>query len=193
MPLALQEILQRQRFQWGFVHQGFLRCALVFGLEHETRGKGVLVHALVAAIRAGPEPTVLAVFDGGDEVFADLFGGGFGVAVFREDDLVEFGFFLGVSSLLNLIFTYFVGVWGGKHTFIPVSHIILFPVPLFLLFVLLPCVLIQILLLRFPLYAQIVTKFALLPFFAVPLLVEYAHHRLRVHTKRYLLHLHRLE
>ena len=50
----------------------------------------MLVHAFVAAVGAGPEPAVLAVFDGGDEVFANFFCCGFRVAVFGEDDLVEF-------------------------------------------------------------------------------------------------------
>jgi len=50
----------------------------------------VLVHALVAAVGAGPEPAVFAFFDGADEVFTDFFRGGFGVAVFGEDDLPEF-------------------------------------------------------------------------------------------------------
>ena len=36
-------------------------------------------------------------------------------------------------------------------------------------------------------------EFALLPLFAVPLLVEYAHHGLRIHAERDFLHLNRLE
>ena len=50
----------------------------------------MFVHAFVAAVRAAPEPAVLAVLDGVDEVFADLVGRGFGVAVFAQDDLAKF-------------------------------------------------------------------------------------------------------
>ena len=42
----------------------------------------MLVHALVATVGTGPEPAVFAFFDGGDEVFADFVGGGFGVSMF---------------------------------------------------------------------------------------------------------------
>ena len=42
----------------------------------------MFVHALVAAVGAGPEPAIFTVFDGGDEVFADFVRGGFGVSVF---------------------------------------------------------------------------------------------------------------
>ena len=60
------------------------------------------VHAFVAAVGAGPEPAVFAVFDGGDEVAAYFLGGGFGVAVFREDYLGEFGCVGGlVVDLIN--------------------------------------------------------------------------------------------
>ena len=47
----------------------------------------MFVHAFVATVRAGPEPAVLAVFDGVDEVFADFVGGGFGVSMLGEDYL----------------------------------------------------------------------------------------------------------
>ena len=47
----------------------------------------MLVHAFVAAVGTGPEPAVFALFDSGDEKFADFVGGGFGVAVFGHDDL----------------------------------------------------------------------------------------------------------
>ena len=51
----------------------------------------MFIHALVAAIGTGPEPAILSVFHGINEVFADFVGGGFRVTVFREDDLAEFG------------------------------------------------------------------------------------------------------
>ncbi len=50
----------------------------------------MFVHAFVAPVGAGPEPAVLAFFDGGDEVLADFVGCGFGVAMFVEDNLAEF-------------------------------------------------------------------------------------------------------
>ena len=52
----------------------------------------MLVHALIAAVRTRPEPAVLTVLDGFDEELADFVGGGFGVAVLAQDDLVEFGY-----------------------------------------------------------------------------------------------------
>ena len=62
----------------------------------------MLVHALIAAVGAGPEPAVLAVFDGVDEVFADFVGGGLWVAVFGKDDLAEFGWTNGVVSICKI-------------------------------------------------------------------------------------------
>lgn len=50
----------------------------------------MFVHAFVAAVGTCPEPAVFALFDGGNEVFADFVGGGFGVAVFGQDDLSQF-------------------------------------------------------------------------------------------------------
>ena len=90
MPLALQKVLQRQRLQWGFIHQCFFRRSLLFGFQDESGREGVFVHAFVAAIGAGPEPSVLAFFNRGDEVFADFVGSSFRIAMFVEDDLAEF-------------------------------------------------------------------------------------------------------
>ena len=42
----------------------------------------MFVHALVAAVWAGPEPAVFAVLDCFNEEFADFVGGCLGVAVF---------------------------------------------------------------------------------------------------------------
>ena len=50
----------------------------------------MFVHAFVAAVGTGPEPTVFAVFDCFDEEFADFVCGSFGVAVFAGYDLAEF-------------------------------------------------------------------------------------------------------
>ena len=97
VPFRFQKVFEREGFQGRFVHQGFLRRALLLGFQDETRRERVLVHAFVAAVGAGPEPAVFALFDGGDEVFADFVGGGFGVAVFGHDDLSEF-LWLGHSS-----------------------------------------------------------------------------------------------
>ena len=43
--------------------------------------KTVLIHALIAAIRTSPEPTVFAIFDCLDEVLAHFVGRGFGISV----------------------------------------------------------------------------------------------------------------
>lgn len=51
----------------------------------------MLVHALIASVRTRPEPAVLAHLDRFDEVFAYFIGGGFGIAVFAENDFAEFG------------------------------------------------------------------------------------------------------
>lgn len=50
----------------------------------------MLVHAFVASVGTAPKPTVFAHFDRFDEVLAHFVGGGFGVAVFAEDNLAEF-------------------------------------------------------------------------------------------------------
>ena len=50
----------------------------------------MLVHALIASVRTGPEPAVFPVLDCFDEVFADFVSRGFGIAVFAYDDLAEF-------------------------------------------------------------------------------------------------------
>ena len=51
----------------------------------------MLVHAFVSSIRTSPEPAVFAVLDGVDEEFAHFIRGGFGVSVFAENDLAQFG------------------------------------------------------------------------------------------------------
>lgn len=45
------------------------------------------IHAAIATIWTHPKPTVLAVLDSLDEVFANLVGGSPGIAVFRENDV----------------------------------------------------------------------------------------------------------
>lgn len=49
----------------------------------------MLVHALVAAVRTRPEPAVLSVLDGVDEVFAYLIRCRFRVAVFAHNHLPQ--------------------------------------------------------------------------------------------------------
>ena len=201
MPLILQKILQRQRFQRGLIHQRLLVRALLLCLEDEAGGQGVPVHALVAVVRAGPEPAVLAVLDGGDEVFAYFLGGGFGVAVFGEDDLLEFR----CCSLLpvrydcpppylnrqwyiaNGVELERAGWWAGeggtwtrekKHTLIPLGHIILLLLLLLRLLLGVPRISIQTPLLTLPLNRQIMTELALLPLLTIPRLEKQAQHSL---------------
>lgn len=50
----------------------------------------MLVHALVAAVRAHPKPAVLAILYSIDEELADFVGCGFRVSVLAEDDLPQF-------------------------------------------------------------------------------------------------------
>ena len=42
----------------------------------------MLVHAFVASVWTGPEPTVFPVFDGVDKEFADFVSGSFWITVF---------------------------------------------------------------------------------------------------------------
>ncbi len=124
----------------------------------------MLVHALVAAIRTRPEPTVFAVLDRLNEVLAHFVRRRFRIAVLGHDHLPQL-------------------------LLVPVFHPI-FLLPLLLRF---PSVLIQVYLLHLPLHRQVVRELALLPLLAIPLLVELAHDRFRVHAEGHFLHLHRLE
>ena len=137
VSFRLEEVFEREGFQGGFVHQGFLGRALFFGFEDEAGGETVSVHALVAAVWTGPEPAVLAFFDGVDEVFADFVGGGFGVAVFAHDDLAEFFFEKRIGSESPEIIG-FVVYGEPKLTLIPIRHVVL----LFRLFFSFPSILV---------------------------------------------------
>jgi hypothetical protein len=73
----------------------------------------VLVHALVGAVGANPEPSILAVFDGFDEELADLVRRGLLVALLGENDGPQL--FLvpvcrGFHLLLLLLFSPGIGV-----------------------------------------------------------------------------------
>ena len=76
-----------------------------------------------------------------------------------------------------------------RLTFVPLGHVV-FLLRLILSF---PRILVQILLLPFPLHGQIMAEFAFLSLLAVPLLVKCTQYRLRIHPKWHLLYLNRLE
>ena len=87
-----------------------------------------------------------------------------------------------VSKLLESLSTL-------RRTFVPFRHVVF----LLCLVFSFPRVLIQILLLAFSFHCQIMAEFAFLALLAIPLLIEYAQHGLRIHTKRNLLDLDRLK
>lgn len=120
----------------------------------------MLVHALIAAIRTRPKPTVFAVLDRLDEVLAHLVRRRFRVAVLGHDHLAQL-------------------------LLVPVLH----PIFLLPLLVRFPRVLIQILLLSLPLHRQVVRELALLSLLAIPLFVELADDRFGVDAEGHLLHL----
>lgn len=128
----------------------------------------MLVHALVPAVRTGPEPAVLAHLDGLDEVLADLVRGGLGVAMLAQDNAAEL-------------------------LLVPVGHVVPFPPLLFLLLLLLPGVGVQVALLPLALHGQVVAELAFLALLARALLVELAQHGLGVHTEGDFLYLDGLE
>jgi len=49
----------------------------------------VLVHALFAAVRTRPEPTIFAVLDGLDKILAYFVRCSLGIAVFRIDNFLQ--------------------------------------------------------------------------------------------------------
>lgn len=128
----------------------------------------MLVHALVSTVRAHPEPSVLLVLNGLDEVFAHLVGGCLGVAVFAQHDL----------SQLSLV---------------PLVHVVLLLGLLFRLLLLVSAVGVQTPLFGLALDGQVVREFAPLALFAVALLEELAEDRLGVDTEWHLLDLYGLE
>ena len=79
------------------------------------------------------------------------------------------------------------------RTFIPIHHIILLPLFLFPLLLRIPTILIQIPLLPLSLHRKIMAELAFPALFAIALLVVLTQHRLRIHTERHFLNLHRFE
>ena len=128
--------------------------------------QSVLVHALVGAVGADPEPAVFAVLDGLDKELADLVGRRALVALLRQHD-------------------------GPQLLFVPVRRRLRLLL-LLLLFFVVTGVRVQTALRRLAVNVQVVGKLALLALVTVALLEEDAQHRLRVDAKRNLLDLHRL-
>lgn len=126
------------------------------------------VHAFVTAVRALPEPTVLLILNGIDEVLADLLGGGPRVTMLAENNLAQL-------------------------LLVPVIHSIILLRLLLLLLLDLSRVGVQILLGSLALQAQVVAELASLTLLTMTLLEEHADNGLRIDTKRYFLRLHRLE
>lgn len=127
----------------------------------------MLVHALVASIGAGPEPTILLVLDRFDEIFADLVCRGPGVSVLAHNDLAQF-------------------------LLVPILHVVLL-LGFFLRRLDISRIGVQVSLGGLALEAQVVTEFTLAALLTVALLVENANNRLRIDTERNLLDLYRLE
>lgn len=125
------------------------------------------VHALVTTIGTSPEPSVLLVLDGIDEVFADLLGRASRVSVLAGNDLAQL-------------------------LFVPVVHGILL-LHLILILLHIPRIGVQILLGSLTFGVQVMAELALTALFTVALLVENTDNGLGVDTKRNLLHLDRLE
>lgn len=123
----------------------------------------MLIHALIATIWTNPKPTVLAVFDGLDEVLAHFVGRGLLVTLLRQDNLAQL-LFIPVCRSLHLLFL--ILLWSDIR--------------------------VKVLLLRLSFDTQIVSKLALLSLFTVTLLVENADDRFGVDTERYFLNLGRL-
>lgn len=48
------------------------------------------IFAVVSAVRTRPEPTVLALFNGLNEIFANFVCRGFGIAMLGHNDLPQF-------------------------------------------------------------------------------------------------------
>lgn len=128
----------------------------------------MLVHALVASIRTCPEPAILLVLDGLDEVLAHLVCCGLGVAVFAEHD---------IAQLL----------------LVPVVHVVLLLALLLLLLLLVSAVGVQAPLLRLALHIQVVGELAAFALLAVALLEELTKDCLGIDAEWHLLHLDRLE
>lgn len=128
----------------------------------------MLVHALVAAIRTSPEPTVLAILNSLDKVLAHLIGRRLGVAV------------LGKNNTAQLLL-------------IPINHIILLSFLFLLLLLQLSRISVQTLLLSLDTLTQVMRKLALPPLLTSALFEKLTQHSFRVHTKGHFLDLDGLE
>jgi hypothetical protein len=136
--------------------------------KHIPRRQTMPVHTLIPAVRTRPEPAVLPLLHGRDEILAHF-----------------------VCCRLRIPVS-------TQHHFpqlllIPIIHLIFLQILLPLRLLLLPRILVQIPLRALPLNIQIMREFTLLPLFALSLLEKLAQHRLGVHPKRHLLDLHRFE
>jgi hypothetical protein len=120
----------------------------------------MLILALITPVRTDPEPTILAILNSLNEELAHLVRRRLLVALLTHHDRLEL-LLVPIRARLLLLVLLLLG----------------------------PRIRIQIPLLRFPLHRQVVRELALLPLLAVPLLEEYAHHRLGVHAKGDLLDL----
>lgn len=127
----------------------------------------MFIHAFITPIGANPEPTIFLVLDGLDEVLADLVGRRSRVPLLAKDDLAQLLLIPVLHSILLLLFLFA----GLRIAGIGV----------------------EILLSGLPLDVQIMAELALLPFFAVALLVEDTDDGLGIHTERNLLSLEGLE
>lgn len=128
----------------------------------------MLVHALVAAIRTSPEPTVLAILNSLDKVLAHLIGRRLGVAVLGHDN---------TAQLL----------------LVPINHIILLPVFILLLLLQLSRISVQTLLLSLDTLTQVMRELALPPLLTSTLFEKLTQHSLGINTKRHFLDLDGLE
>lgn len=124
------------------------------------RWESMLVHALVAAIGANPEPAVLAILNGLDKELAHLVGGCPLVTLLGQDNRSKLLFIPVCRSLGLLIFLFF---FSG--------------------------VAVQVLLLRLALDSKVVCKLALPSLLTVAFLVKDTYNRLGVDAKGHLLNL----
>jgi hypothetical protein len=127
----------------------------------------VPVHAFIASIGTSPEPTVLLVLDGLDEVLADLLGSCLQVPMLAKDDVAQLLLVPAVHGILLLILLLgFLGIAGVG---------------------------VEILLGGLALETHVMAELALPALLAVALLVVDTDDGLGIHAKGDLLHLHGLE
>lgn len=131
--------------------------------NHIPRRQAVFVHALVATIRTGPEPSVFLILDGLDEVLAHLLCRRTWISVLAEYH----------TSQLFLV---------------PLIHSIRF---LVLFYISRICI--KIFLGRLPLHSRVMAELALFTLFTEALFEKGTKHGLRIDTKGHLLRLQRLK